>query len=67
MNKNKRPPREMEALRSQSHHKMKMNKFLKDMLIFSKDPSTMKVVVGKEVMTSKNMILLTKTTRMSLK
>jgi hypothetical protein len=65
MMKNKRPPREMQALRSQSHQKRKMKKILKAMLIFSKDPSTMKETTGKEMMTNKNLILLTRTTRMS--
>jgi hypothetical protein len=40
--KNKRPLREMQALRSQSHQENKMKKSLKSMLILSKDPSTMK-------------------------
>jgi hypothetical protein len=35
------------------------------MLIFSKDPSTMKDTIGKETMTNINLILLTRTTRMS--
>jgi hypothetical protein len=42
-----------------------MKKTLKTMLIFSKDPSTMKAVTGKEMMTRRNLILLTRTTRMS--
>jgi hypothetical protein len=58
-------PREMQALRSQSHQKRKMKKSLKAMLIFSKAPSTMKATTGKEMMTNKNLILLTRTTRMS--
>jgi hypothetical protein len=44
-----------------------MNKSIKYMPIFSKDPSTMKETTGKETMTSKNLILLTRTTRMSSK
>jgi hypothetical protein len=63
MMKNKIPPREIQALRSQSHHKKKMKKKLKAMPIFSKALLTMKVAVGKETMTNINMILLT---RMSL-
>jgi hypothetical protein len=43
-----------------------MNKILKDMITFSKDPSTMKETIGKEMMTNRNLILLTRTTRMSL-
>jgi hypothetical protein len=64
-NEKKIPLREMQALRSQSHHKRKMKKILKTMLIFSKAPSTMKVATGKEMMTNKNLIILTRTTRMS--
>jgi hypothetical protein len=44
---------------------MTMKKSLKDMLIFSKAPSTMKEVVGNEMMTNINLILLTRTRRMS--
>jgi hypothetical protein len=56
--------REMHALKSQSHHKNKMNKIQKDMIIFSKAPPTMKPKIGKEMMTNINSILLTRTTRM---
>jgi hypothetical protein len=62
---NKRPLREMQALKSQSHQKNKMKKGMKAMLIFSKDPPTMKAAMGKEIMTSRNLILLIRTTRMS--
>jgi hypothetical protein len=43
-----------------------LKKSLIFMLTFSKDPSTMKEAIGKEIMTKKNLILLTRTTRMSL-
>jgi hypothetical protein len=59
MMKNKIPPKEMQALRSQSHQKRKIKKILKSFPVFSKAPSTMKVVARKEIMTNKNMILLT--------
>jgi hypothetical protein len=65
MMKNNRPSRENQALKSQSHQKNKMNKSLKTMIIFSKDPSTMKAVLGKKMMTRRNFILLTRTLRMS--
>jgi hypothetical protein len=42
-----------------------MKKILKDMLMFPKSPSTIKATVGKEMMNNKNMILLTRTPRMS--
>jgi hypothetical protein len=59
------PMREMQALTSQSHWKNKMKKILKDMLIFSKDLSTIKETKGKEMMANINLILLTRTTRIS--
>jgi hypothetical protein len=40
-----------------------LKKILKAMLIFSKDPSTMKVAVVKEMMTSRSLILLTRIIR----
>jgi hypothetical protein len=57
----------MQALRSQSHRKRKMKKSPKVMPIFSKAPSTMKAKTRKVMMTNKNMILLTRITRMSSK
>jgi hypothetical protein len=44
-----------------------MNKILKSMIIFSKAQSTMKVIIGNELMTSRILILLTRKTRMSSK
>jgi hypothetical protein len=43
-----------------------MKKILKYMIIFSKAPSKMKEVARKEMMTRKNLILLTRTIRMIL-
>jgi hypothetical protein len=45
---------------------MKMKKSLKAMLIFSKAPSTIKVAIGKEMTTNKNLIIFTRTPKMSL-
>jgi hypothetical protein len=42
-----------------------LKKSLKYMLIFSKAPSIMKEIIGKEMMTNRFSILLTRTTRMS--
>jgi hypothetical protein len=64
---NKIPLREMQALNSQIHHKEKIKKILKSMLIFPKDPPTMKETIREEMMTSRNLILLIRTTRMSSK
>ena len=58
--KNKIPTRKMESLRSQSHQKRKMKKNLKVMPIFSKAPSIIKLAAGKEFMTKRSMILLTR-------
>jgi RAB protein geranylgeranyltransferase component A len=58
--KNKIPMREMQALRSQIHHKRKMKKSLKSVPIFSKDPLIMKETTRKEMMTNINMIILTR-------
>jgi hypothetical protein len=44
-----------------------MKKILKAMIIFSKAPSIMKTIAGKEMMTKRNPIILTRTTRMSSK
>jgi hypothetical protein len=58
--KNKRPLREMQALRSQNHQRRKIRKNLKAMPIFSKAPSTMKASTEKEMMTNINLILPTR-------
>jgi hypothetical protein len=59
MTRNKRPPREMQALRSQSHQKNKMKKIIKYVSILSKAPSIMKASTRNEMMTNKNPIILT--------
>jgi hypothetical protein len=59
MTKNKTKPRDMQALGSQSHHKRKMKKILKSMPILSKDQSTIKEALGKEMITNINSTLLT--------
>jgi hypothetical protein len=63
MMKNKNKSREMQELRSQSHQKRKMNERLKYMPIFSRVPSTMKAIVGKAMITNRNLILLTRISR----